>query len=87
MLLEVAGGDIDRLVMVARKATAAAENLASIERALYLIEPLHELAPSPEVDLMYFQLLWKAGMLQTANDVRNYYLSIAWEHRPTAATH
>jgi len=82
LLLEVAGGDIDRLVMVARKATAAAENLASIERALYLVEPIHELAPSREVDLMYFQLLWKAGMLQTANDVRNYYLYLAWSHRP-----
>ncbi len=71
-----------QLVSVAKKVTAAAEDLASIERALYLVEPLHELAPSPELDLMYFQLLWKAGMLQTANDVRNYYLYLAWQHRP-----
>ena len=82
LLLEVAGGDIDRLAMIARKVTAAAEDLPSIERALYLVEPLHELGPSPEVDLLYFQLLWKAGMLQTANDVRNYYLSLAWAHQP-----
>jgi len=67
---------------VAKKMTAAADDLASIERTLYLVEPLHELALSPEIDEMYFQLLWKAGMLQTANDLRNYYLSMAWSHKP-----
>lgn len=81
LFLEVAD-DIDGLLAVARKITAAADDLAAIERALYLVEPLHELALSPEIDLLYFQLLWKAGMLQTANDLRNYYLSLAWQHKP-----
>lgn len=53
-----------------------------MERALFLIEPLYELSPDdPDVRLVYFQALYKAGLMQKNSQLRNYYLMTAWPIR------
>lgn len=83
VLVDAAGGT-DKLLAIAKKVQSAAQDLKSVERALLLIEPLYELTPNnPYVTAVYYQALYKAGLMQKDTQLRNYYLWQAWMIRPT----
>lgn len=83
VLVDVAGG-VDELLSVAKKAQAAAQDLKSVEKTLMMIEPLYELYPdNATVRVVYYQALYKAGLMQKSTQLRNYYLYQAWQIRPT----
>ncbi len=82
ILVDAAGG-ASNLLYVAKKAQTTAQDLKSVERALLMIEPLYELSPdNADVRLVYYQALYKAGLMQKNNQLRNYYLYLAWMIRP-----
>jgi hypothetical protein len=83
ILVDAAGG-VDRLLNIAKTTQTAAQDLKSVEKALMLIEPLYELYPdNATVRVVYYQALYKAGLMQENTQLRNYYLTLAWMVRPT----
>ncbi len=84
ILVDVAGG-VDKLLNVARKAQTASQDLKSVERTLMMIEPLYELYPdNAAVRVVYYQALYKAGLMQKSAPLRNYYLYQAWLVKPAS---